>query len=152
MVDICQEGRSQRSAPQNRHKAHRTRRAWKLRIGRGWEKSRCTWGDCVCQAPGSLSCSDRGRHKTQAQPRLRLCGVPENTNLSGLGHLGKCMQLRARSLSCSAWSLSSVDGESTYAVSGGKPSVAGTLRALPTHASDTCLQRPSLPTGLNKRT
>ncbi|XP_065762202.1 guanylate-binding protein 1-like [Muntiacus reevesi] len=35
-------------------------------------------------------------------------------------------------------------------VSGGIPTVAGTLRALPTQASDTCLQRPSLPAaGLN---
>ena len=49
-----------------------------------------------------------------------------------------------------AWSLSSVDGERTPAMSGGKPSVAGTLRVLPTHASDICLQCPSLPTaGLN---
>ena len=52
-----------------------------------------------------------------------------------------------------AGSLSSVDGESTDTCERGKPSVAGTLWVLPTHASDICLQRPSLPTArLNKRT
>ena len=38
MVDICQEGQSQRSAPQRRHTAHlrwRSRGAWKLRA---WER------------------------------------------------------------------------------------------------------------------
>ena len=56
-------------------------------------------------------------------------------------------------LPIAAWSLSSVDGESTHAKSGGKPSVAETLRVFPTHASDICLQGPSLPTArLNKRT
>ena len=33
-----------------------------------------------------------------------------------------------------------------HAVSEGKPSVAQTLQVLPTHASDVCLQCPSLPT------
>ena len=41
-------------------------------------------GEWACQTPGHLSCSDLGRHKTQAQPSLCLCGVPENLNLSGL--------------------------------------------------------------------
>ena len=41
------------------------------------------------QAPGCLNCSGRGRHKTQAQPSPRFCGVPENWN---------CTQRRARSL------------------------------------------------------
>ena len=36
------------------------------------------------QAPGCLSCSDLGRAQIQAQLSLRLCGVPENLNLSGL--------------------------------------------------------------------
>ena len=46
-----------------------------------------------------------------------------------------------------------VDGESTHATSGGKTSVARILWALPTHASDICLQCPSLPTArLNKWT
>ena len=47
--------------------------------------------------------------------------------------------------------LSSIDRESTHSLSGGKPSVAQTLRALPTHASDICMQCSSLPTAqLNK--
>ena len=49
------------------------------------------------------------------------------------------------------WSLSSVDWESTHAMSGGKPSVAQTLWALPTQASGICLQSSFLPTAqLNK--
>ena len=35
-------------------------------------------------APGYLSCSDLEGYKTQAQQSLRLCGVPEYLNLSGL--------------------------------------------------------------------
>ena len=47
--------------------------------------------------------------------------------------------------------LSAVDQESLNAVSRGKPSVAQTLQALPTHASDICLQCSSLPAAqLNK--
>ena len=49
----------------------------------------------------------RGRHKTQAQQSLRLCGVPRNLNLS------------------------SVQGKA-HTREWGKPSVAGTLRVLPT--------------------
>ena len=85
----------------------------------------------------------------QAQPSLDLCGVPEKLNLSALG-LGSARNLGPTPCK-EDWSLSSGDGESTHAVSGGKPIVAGTLRVLPTHASDICLQCPSLPTGrLNK--
>ena len=64
------------------------------------------------------------------------------------------MQPRAhfRLFSCRAtWGLSSVDWESTHAVSAGKLSMAQTLQALPTHTSDICLQCSSLPkTQLNK--
>ena len=150
-VDTRREGHSQRSAPQKRHKVHRTGHAWKLRLGWGGDKSHCTWGECAPQAPGCLSCLDRGRHKTQAQPSLCLCGVPKNLNVSGLG-LGSARN--SGPAPCRAtWSLSSVDRESTHAVSGGKTSVAGTLWILPTHASDVCLQCPSLLTAwLNKRT
>ena len=42
------------------------------------------WGECAHQAPGCLSCLDLGRHKTEAQPSLCLCGVPENLNRSGI--------------------------------------------------------------------
>ena len=51
---------------------------------------------------------------------------------------------RSRS-AISGVSLGSVDNENTHAVSGGKPSAAETLQALPTHASDICLQFSSLP-------
>ena len=119
MVDIRWEGRSQRSAPQKRHKAPRTRLAQKLRLGRGGKKSHCTWRECAREAPGYLSCLDRGRHSTQAQLSQRLCGVPENLNLSGFGlgsaHNSGLAPCRA------TWSLSSVDGESTQAVSGANP-------------------------------
>ena len=43
-------------------------------------------------------------------------------------------------------SLSSVDQESARDMSGRKASAAKTLQALPTHASDICLQCSSLPT------
>ena len=52
-----------------------------------------------------------------------------------------------------AWSLSSVDGESTHTTGGSKPSQAGALEVLPTHTSDICLQCPSLLTArLTKKT
>ena len=86
----------------------------------------------------------QGRHKMQAQPSLCPCGGPENLSLSGLGLGSACNSGPAPCRA--AWSLSNVDGESTHAVSRGKPSVARTLRVLPTHASDICLQCPSLPT------
>ena len=78
-------------------------------------------------------------HKTQAQPSLSLCGVPKYLKLSGLHQESTYYPVPGRA----TWSLSSVDRESTHAVSGGKPSVAKTLRA---HASDICLQCSSLPT------
>ena len=111
----------------------------------------CTWGECAHQAPGCLSCSDQGSHKTKAQLSLCLCGVPQNLNLSSLG-LGSAPN--SGPTPCrAAWSRSSVDGESTHSTSGGKPSVAGTLRVLPTHATEMCLQCPSLPTArVNKCT
>ena len=66
MVDIHQEGRGQRSAPQKRHTAHLRRRAhctprklsgWV----RGGNKSQpSTGGNCARQAPGHLSCLDLG--------------------------------------------------------------------------------------------
>ena len=110
-------------------------------------------GHCARQAPGHLSCSDLGRAQnacpTQSVP-LWSTREPEPKQLSP----GKCTKLRAPfgQLPCRAtWSLSSVDLESTHAVSGGKPSVVHTLRALPTDANDICLQCSSLlTTQLNK--
>ena len=46
----------------------------------GGDKVHRTRGECARQAPGCLSCLGRRRHKTQAQPTLRFCGVPENWN------------------------------------------------------------------------
>ena len=110
-------------------------------------------GQCTCQAPGHLSCSDLGRAQnaspTESVP-LWSTWEPEPEQLRP----GKCMKLGARfgQFPCRAtWSLSSVDRETTRAVSWSKPSVVHTLWALPTHASDICLQCSSLPTTqLNK--
>ena len=66
-VDIHQEGHSQRSAPKRRHTAHLRRHSCCApRKPSGWDmggdKTHCpTWGVCVHQAPGRLSCSDLGR-------------------------------------------------------------------------------------------
>ena len=66
-VDICQEGRNLRSAPQRRHRAHlRWRSHWAPRKPSGWDggghkKHHATWGERAHQAPGCLSCSDLGR-------------------------------------------------------------------------------------------
>ena len=113
MLDIRWEGHSQKSASQNRHKAHQTGAPGNWGWDCGGATARCTQGEHACQAPGCLSCSDPGRHKTQAQPSLCLCGVPENLNLSGLGLGSACnpgpTPWRA------AWSLSTVDLESTHA-------------------------------------
>ena len=59
---------------------------------------------------------------------------------------------RFRQFPCrTTWRLSSVDWESTHAMSEGKPNVAEKLRALPTHASDIYLQCSSIrTTQLNK--
>ena len=117
-----------------------------------------TWpmGQCAHKAPGLLSCSDIGR----AQNTCPTESVPlQSTQESEPEHLrpGKCTNGRAHfgQYPCRAtWSLSSVDLESTRchaAMSWGKPSVVHTLRALPTHTSDICLQCSSLPTAqLNK--
>ena len=80
----------------------------------------------------------------QAQLSLCLCGVPENLNLSGLD-LGSARN-PGPALDSSPQSNLEPDQESTHAMSRGKPSVAETLGALPTHASDICLQCSSLPT------
>ena len=158
-VDIHQEGHSQTSAPQRRHTAHLRRHAhctprkpssWD---GGGDKMHPPTEGDCAHQAPGHLSCLDLGRaQNTRPKDSAPLWSTsePEPEQLRP----GKCTQPRAclRQFPCRAtWNLSSVDWESTHAVSGGKPSAAETLLALLTHASDICLQCSSLPTArLNK--
>ena len=110
-------------------------------------------GDCAHQEPGCLSCWDLGMAKN-ADPTesvsLWSTWEPEPEQLRP----GKCMQPRA----CfrqfryrTTWSLSSVDQESTHAMSRGKPSVVQTLQALPIYTRDICLQCSSLTTAqLNK--
>ena len=145
MADICQEGRSQRSAPQMRHTAHLRQRSHctprKLSSGTG-EVIRLTTqlGDCAHQAPAHLRCLDLGRTPNPG-PSLCLCGVPENLNLSSSDLGSACNPGPALDSSpCRAtWSLRSVDREGTHAVSGCKPSVAQILQALPTYTSDICL-------------
>ena len=100
MVDICQEGRSQRSAPQRRHMAHlRQCSRCTPRKPSGWDeggdKTRCpTKVECACQPPGRLSCSDLGRasntRPTESVP-LWSAQEPEPEQLI----TGKCMKGRA---------------------------------------------------------
>ena len=156
-VDIRQEGHSQRSVPQRRHTAHlRWCCGCVPRKPSGWDwggdkTPRPTWGECARQAPGHLSCLDLGKAQnagpTESPP---LWSTREPEPEPGRLRPGKCMQPRARfrQFACRAtWNLSSVDWESTHAMSWGKPSVAVTMRALPTHTSAICLQCSSLPTG-----
>ena len=70
MVDIRREGRSKKSAPQKRQKAHHSGAREETEAGMGREKARCTWGECAPQAPGCLSCS--GREGTKRRPN-RVC-------------------------------------------------------------------------------
>ena len=159
MADIRQEGCSQRSAPQKRNMAGLRRCTCcypvnpAARIGKVIRHTPPTWGECDHQAPCHLSCSGLGRVQnagpTESAP-LWSTWEPEPERLRP----GKCTQPRAhlRQFPCRAtWSLRSVDWESTHALSGGKPSVAKPLKALPTHTNDICLQCSSLPTArLNK--
>ena len=134
MVDICQEGRSLRSAPKRRHTAHLRQCPCgtpRKRAAGTREVPRCTahLGQCARQAPGHLSCSDLGRAQnacpTESVPLWRT-REPKPEQL----RTGKCTKPRAYfgQFPCRAtWSLSSVDQESTHAVSWGKPSVVHTL-------------------------
>ena len=67
MVDIRQEGRG--SSEQTQDAPDRRPHAQKLRLGPGRARPSSSW------RPELLG---RGRHRTQAQPSLRLCGGPEN--------------------------------------------------------------------------
>ena len=110
-------------------------------------------GNCACQACGHLSSSDLGRAQNADPTELLPLWCTQENEPEWL-RPGKSMQPRARfrHFPCRAtWSLSSVEWESTQAMSGGKPRVAQTVRALPTHASDICLQCSSLPTAQLKK-
>ena len=95
-INIHPEGCRQRRAPQKRHTALLRRHtcctprklSWWNRGGGKLQSP--TGGEYVCQAPGHLSCLGLGRAKHQAQPSLRLSGVPENLNLSGLDLRSAC--------------------------------------------------------------
>ena len=119
MVDIHREGCSQRSVPQKRHKAHQLgapgNRGWD---GEGRSRAAPEENALVKLLVPWAAWTGEGT-KMQAQPSLGLCGVSENMNLSGLDLGSACNSGPA---SCrAAWSQSSVDGESTYAVSGANP-------------------------------
>ena len=98
--DICQEGQSQRSAPQKRHMAHlRKRPRCTPRKPSGWDEEGDkmhpqTGQDCACQAPGHLIFSDVGRAQnaspTESAP-LWITQEPETEQLRP----GKCTQPRA---------------------------------------------------------
>ena len=113
-VDIYQEGRSQRSAPEKTHMAHLRQCTQETKwLGRGGDKMHHTKGECAHQASGHLSCSDLGRAQnagpTKSAP-LWSTQEPEPEQLRP----GKCMQPSAhfRQFPCRAtWSLSSMDGK-----------------------------------------
>ena len=100
-VNICQEGHSQRSAPWKRHTAHLRRRTCctpRKPSGRdrGGDKMQpSTRGDCTCQAPGCLSCSDLGQAQNTGPTK---CAPLWNTREPEPEWLrpGECMQHRAR--------------------------------------------------------
>ena len=158
MVDICQEGWSLRSAPQRRHGTPKTvlsQCTWETEqpgLGR-WLRCTDRLRQCARKAAGRLSCSNLGKaqnaHPTKSVP-LWSTREPEPEWLRP----GKCMKCWVCSGQhpCRAnWSLSNVHRESTRSMSWGKPSMVHTLQALPTHASEICLQCSSLPTTqLNK--
>ena len=82
-----------------------------------------------------------------AQPSLRLCGVPENLNLSGsdLGSARNPGPALDSPLQSNLGPEQCRRGKRTRRERG-KPSAAQTPRALPAHASDARLQSSSLPT------
>ena len=85
----------------------------------------------------------------QAQPSLRLSGLPECLKLSGLDLRGASSPGPAADGSWRSNLEPEQCGKEGYMChERGRPSVAEALRV---HASVICLQRPSLPTGrLNK--
>ena len=149
-VDICKEGRSQRSAPQRRHMAHLrwfscctprklSNKDW------GGDKMQCpTWVECAHQAPGCLSCLDLGKaEKKGPTESVLLWSTQEAEPERGRSGKGTKCRTCLRQFACRATcSLSSVDQKSTHTMS--KPSVIQMLQALHTH--DICLQCSSLPT------
>ena len=98
----------------------------------------------------------QGRQKTQAQPSLCFCGGPENLNLSSLG-LGSPCNAGTKPYRA-AWSLSTVDGESTHTRPERWQTQCGWNTAGPPHTGQWYLSAGPLPphsttepTNLNKR-
>ena len=121
-VDICREGRSQRSAPQKRHTEHLRRRARctprKLSVwdGGGKNPQPLTGGDHAHQAPGQLSCSDLGRAQNAGPTKSAPLWSTQEPEPEWL-RPGERMQPRDHITvpGRATWSLSSVDWESTHA-------------------------------------
>ena len=104
------------------------------------EVIRCTTHleECASQAAGRLSCWELGRTQNTGPTESVPLWSTQEPELKWL-RPGKCTQLRAcfKQFPCRAtWILSSIDWESTHTVNRGKPSVAQTLQAPHTHASD----------------
>ena len=98
MVDICQEGCSQRSAPQKRHMAclrqssHCSPRKPSSWDGGGDKMHPQSGEDCARQAPGHLSCSDLGRAQNAGPTKSApLWSIREPERFRS----GKCTQSRA---------------------------------------------------------
>ena len=119
MVDICQEGHSQRLAPQRRHTAHLRRcshcaprkpNCW----DRGGDKTHhATWEVCAHQAPCFLSWSDLGKAQNTGQTESMPLWSTREPKPEWL-RPGKCTQPKARLRQFpgrATWSLSSVDRE-----------------------------------------
>ena len=139
MVDICQEGHSQRPAPQKRHKVHQTGGRAETEAGTAEGRRPLHWGR-VRSSSWLPELFGPGKAQNPGPTESVLLWSTRKPEPEQLGP-GKSTQLGAAPWRA-AGSPSSVDGESTHALSGGKPSVAGTLRVLPTQASEICLQRP----------
>ena len=139
MVDICRKGQLETSSPEQTQGTP----DWysrKLRLGPRRGEGAPHPGRVRPSSSWLPELLGWGRHKTQAQPNLRLCGGPENWNRT---------QLRARSLE------SSPEPEQCRRESceWGQTQCGWSTGVLPTQASDICLQRPSLPAArLNKGT
>ena len=115
--------------------------------------SHCIWGECALQVPGHLSCSDLGRAQNSGPTESMLLWSTRESEPEW-HRSEKCTQPKVHLRqfpSRATRTLNSVNQESTHTVSRSKPSVGKTLQALPTHASDICLQCSTLPTPqLNK--
>ena len=119
----------------------------KLRLGQGGRR-RAAPRESVLKLPKLLGPGKaQNAGPTESAPLWRT-REPEPERLRP----GKCTPHRARSLESSLEPEQCRRGKHVRHERG-KPSVAGTLRVLPTQVSDICLQRPSLPAArLNKPT